>query len=116
MYCKNCGKEVKGNFCANCGSSVNNGQHSSCATHHQPYTSEKEQKLNIMALIGFVVGCISIFLNFWGIVGIVALIFSVVGFVQINNSNEKGKGFAIAGMIMGGFSIIYGFIVLILLM
>ena len=116
MYCRNCGKEMEENFCANCGTAVNNEHPPLYETNRQPYMGETKQNLNTMALVSFVISCISIFLNFWGIVGIVAVVFSVVGFVQTNNSNERGRGFAIAGMILGGLSVLYGFIVLILLM
>lgn len=109
MYCKNCGKEVNGNFCPNCGNSINIEQ-------NQPQQPINQQKTNIMAIVGFVIGCVSIFLNFWGIVGIVSLVFSIIGLVQINNDNGKGKGFAIAGIVIGGFSVLYGFITLLLLM
>lgn len=106
-YCPKCGTEVTGSFCQNCG----------CALNNEPTQTQQvmnNAKLNIMALIGFVIGCVSIFLNFWGIVGIVALVFSIVGLVQINNTNEKGKGFAIAGIALGGFGVLYGFIVILL--
>lgn len=108
-YCSNCGKEVNGNFCPNCGNSINIEQ-------SQPQQQITVQKNNTMAIVGFVVGCVSIFLNFWGIVGIISLVFSVVGLVQIGNGNGKGKGFAIAGIAIGGFSVLYGFITLLLLM
>ena len=66
-------------------------------------------------VLGFVLGCVSVLINFWGIVGLVALVFSIVGFTQINNSGGGGKGFAIAGMILGAIGVIYGFVVLIVL-
>ena len=58
---------------------------------------------------------VSLLLNFWGIVGIVAVILSTVGLTQIRNTNEKGKGLAITGIVVGSISVVYGFITLMLL-
>lgn len=112
-YCSNCGKEVTGAFCSNCGSEVKEEQ---LQIPHQQQKQSEEAKINIMALVGFVIACVSVLINFWGIVGIVALVFSVVGLVQIYNGNGKGKGFSIAGIVIGGISVLYGFIVLLILM
>lgn len=114
-FCTKCGKEITGSFCPNCGNPVNGTQGQAQPMYQAP-PPVSPQKLNIMALVGFILGCASIFLNFWGIVGIVSLVFSVVGLVQISNGNGKGKGFAIAGIVIGGFSVLYGFITLLLLM
>ena len=43
-----------------------------------------------------------------GIVGLVATVLSAVGLAQVKSKNGKGKGFAIAGLIIGIISIIYG--------
>lgn len=119
MYCLNCGKQIHDNavFCPECGTRSMQGQeqvHSAEPIYRQQVTSNA--KVNIMAIIGFVVACVSILINFAGIVGIVALVFSVVGLVQINGGNGKGKGFAIAGIAIGAFSVLYGFIMLLLLL
>ena len=117
-YCSKCGKELEDNaaFRPACGTKTTQEQeqaHSTEPMYSQQTTSNA--KLNIMAIIGFVIACVSLLLNFLGIVGIVALVFSVVGLVQINGGNGKGKGFAIAGTVIGGLSVVYGVITLFMI-
>ena len=43
---------------------------------------------NVFAIVGFVLGIISFFLNFFGIVGILAVVFSAIGLSQISNNQQ----------------------------
>jgi len=103
MYCKQCGTQLveSSEYCSKCGASVD--------------VDSKKEKTNILALIGVILAGVSIFLNFWGIVGISAIVLSVIGLIQINNSNEKGKAMAITGISIGAFSVLYAFIMILLL-
>ncbi len=62
---------------------------------------------NPLALAGFIVGLCSLLINFGGIVGLVATVLSGVGLSKVK-ATGKGKGFAIAGLVIGIISIIYG--------
>ena len=62
---------------------------------------------NSLAIVGFVLGIISFFLNFFGIIGILAVVFSSIALTQISKNGEKGKIFAILGIIFGGINILY---------
>ena len=73
------------------------------------YQQQGKPPMNMLALVGFIVGCVSLLLNFWGLVGIAALILSIIGLVQINQKHTRGKGLAIAGAILGGIGVIWGF-------
>lgn len=103
MFCKNCGAEIieGSNFCLNCGTSVASG--------------ENRNKFNTLSTVGLIVAAISLLLNFWGLVGIAAVILSSIGLIQINRTGEKGKGIAITGILLGAFSIIYGFTMILLM-
>lgn len=68
----------------------------------------EENKNNGLAIAGFVVSLVSLLINFAGIVGLVGTILSAVGLAKCKNLNGKGKGLAIAGLIIGIFSIGYG--------
>ena len=50
----------------------------------------------------------SLIINFAGIVGLVGAILSGIGLIQVSKGNGKGKGLAIAGLIVVIFSILYG--------
>ena len=59
----------------------------------------EEQKYNKSAIIGLVLSIISIFGV--GLAGIVGFILGIVALVQIKHTHEKGKGIAIAAIIIG---------------
>ncbi|MBU5455321.1 DUF4190 domain-containing protein [Caproiciproducens sp. MSJ-32] len=67
---------------------------------------------NALAITGFILGLISWFLNFFGIVAILAIIFSAISFSQIKRKNQKGKVFAIIGLISGIANLIYAFVII----
>jgi len=72
-------------------------------------TKPAEQKYNKSAVIGLVLSIISIFGV--GLAGIVGFILGIVALTQIKHTHEKGKGIAIAAIIVG---FIWGFAVGIL--
>lgn len=92
QICNNCGHEEtrKGKFCPNCG---------------MPYQIVKEQKeMNTMCIVGFV---LSFFCNFIG------LILSIIGLSDAKKKNQSGEGFAIAGIIISSFSLLFGLAIVI---
>jgi hypothetical protein len=62
------------------------------------------QNTNKNAIIGFVLSAISIFGV--GLAGIIGMIFGIVAITQIKHTHEKGKGWAIAAIVIG---LIWGF-------
>lgn len=56
--------------------------------------------MNTLALVGFI-------LSFF--ISVVGLILSIIGLIQINGANgmQKGKGLAIAGIIIGAIGTIF---------
>ena len=74
---------------------------------------DSNNKINSLALAGFITSIISLFLNFWGIVGIVGVVLSSVGLAQINSKKEHCSGLAISGIMIGVFSILYAFYIIV---
>ena len=74
-------------------------------------------KSNGLAIAGFVVSLVSIFFNFYcitGIVtGIVGIILSIIGLKKSSELGGKGKGMAIAGIVLGVVGIVIGIIVIV---
>lgn len=68
----------------------------------QPYGQPgyTQPKMNTLALVGFI-------LSFF--ISVVGLILSIIGLIQINGANgmQKGKGLAIAGIIIGAIGTIF---------
>lgn len=58
-------------------------------------------KTNGLAIAGMVLGIVGMFLSFWGIVPLLAVILSGVALKQIAENGDKGKGMAIAGLVLG---------------
>jgi hypothetical protein len=124
-FCENCGTKIEDGvkFCPNCGKALNALPNEAAAPliQEQPNVVDnnnidEKKKLNTMALIGFIVGLISLLLNFVGIMGIIACIFSGVGIGNFNPKTENNKWMAIIGLLCGIFSVIYGVIKIIELM
>jgi uncharacterized membrane protein len=67
----------------------------------QQVISQKD-KLNVWALLGFI---------FAFVAPILGLIFSIIALVQIKKTGERGRGFAIAGLII---AIVFFVIIIIL--
>ncbi len=59
-----------------------------------------QPKMNTLALVGFI-------LSFF--ISVVGLILSIIGLIQINGANgmQKGKGLAIAGIIIGAIGTVF---------
>ncbi|MDP3961720.1 MAG: DUF4190 domain-containing protein [Pseudorhodobacter sp.] len=62
-------------------------------------TKNTEQKYNKSAVIGLVLSIISVFGV--GLAGIAGFILGIVALTQIKHTHEKGKGVAIAAIIIG---------------
>ena len=58
---------------------------------------------NGLSIAGFSLSCAAIISNIllFGLPGIVGLILSIVGLCQCNKRSEKGRGLAIAGIVIG---------------
>jgi hypothetical protein len=116
MYCSKCGKEIEegSKFCSGCGAAqekTDNQQQPdywSCEEAPVPY--------NTMCIVGIVLSGISLFFSFSGLAGIAGFILSRMGFRQISETGERGEELAIAGMVIGGITAVYGIVVLLVSM
>lgn len=120
MFCKICGKEIQDNseFCPECGAAQQKASPapvSNADRYVNPKSQSTVQKApyNTMCIIGLVISAISLLINFWGLVGIAGTIVSVIGLTNCKQKNENGKSLAIIGIVIGIFSIFYGFIVIL---
>lgn len=124
MYCKNCGSTLpdntsEGEFCTYCGSKVTSDGIAQNHTYQPANTANSNVQpaaTNTFAIAGFVLGLVSWFLNLWGIVGTLAIVFSALGLSKLKHYNNKGKVFAIIGLISGICNVLYFVICLISLM
>ncbi len=119
MFCVNCGKELPdgSSFCPTCGAAQQEATPSPVSGTER-YTAPASQsavqkaKYNTMCIVGLVISCISLLLNFWGLVGIAGTVVSVIGLVSSKERHEQGNTLAIFGIVIGALSIIYALVVL----
>ena len=71
------------------------------------YPEKQNDSVSGTIIAGFVLGLISWFLNFFGIIGIIAIVFSAIGLSQLSRTNQKGKVLAIIGLVLGIINVIY---------
>ncbi len=75
----------------------------------EPFEDEtNNQGTNPLSIAGMVTGIVSLFVNLIGIVGIVAVILSSISLKQIGVRKQKGKGMAIAGLVLGIIGTVFG--------
>ena len=99
MFCKQCGKPIDEGqeFCEECKGAASANAQAQTAQVNQN-TGVKKQ--NSMALTSFIISLVGLLVA--GLpCGIVAIITGIVGLVKFKPEAEKGKGFAIAGLVIG---------------
>ncbi len=112
MFCKVCGCEMPddANVCPRCGSAVENSEF---VATEQP--AAPAAKFSVKAIVGFAVSLVGIIISAIPC-GIVGIIFSILGMKEINTGEKRGKGFAIAGLVVSILDIVFGVINVIIMM
>jgi len=104
ITCPECEKEISdwAEACVNCG----------CPIKKDVSIVEKPKKIktNTLVVVGCIASIVSLFINLWGIVGIVGIILSGAGLIQAGNNGESGKGTGVLGVIVGIASTVYYYI------
>ncbi len=98
MYCQNCGfkNEEGAAFCGNCGTNLK----VKTTIVYPNETAGSNEKYNGMAIAGFVLGIVNIWFGAVFVVGVIGLILSIMGNNQIKLNGGKGKGLAVAGIVI----------------
>lgn len=117
MHCIHCGKELETGaaFCPECGAPQQTGAQPQPVEAQSAASKPVVQKApyNVLSIIGLVVSCISLLLNYYGLVGIAGTVLSVLGLLGCKRKRENGRVLAITGIVLGGASILYGFIAIL---
>ena len=108
-YCAHCGEELldEAVLCPKCGCWVNKEK-----TAESVDTVNHKLKTNVCALVGFILSLVSlvIFVNFFGMASIAGMVCSIVGLKEVNNvKGQRGKEFAITGIVIGALTSLFGF-------
>lgn len=114
MHCIHCGKELETGaaFCPACGAAQQTAVQPAAQSAATKATVQKVP-YNVLSIVGLVVSCISLLLNYYGLVGIAGTVLSVLGLLGCKRKCENGRVLAITGIVLGGASILYGFITIL---
>ena len=108
-YCTHCGAEIleEAVICTKCGCWVEQKNQQGVSPLRG---AVQNAKLNVCAIVGFILSMASIVfvVNFMGFLALAGMIVSVVGLTQIKNAEQKGKGYAVAGIIVGACLFLFG--------
>lgn len=121
INCTNCGNQIADNAmnCPFCGAPVAKqpiqqpyGQQPYGQPMQQPYGMPMQQpygmqKTNGAAVAGFVLSIVGLFLTLWGIIPIIGIVLSAIALKTIGQTGEKGKGLAIAGLVIGIIDLVW---------
>lgn len=125
MFCKKCGNELseKDNFCTKCGYQVNEVAEEKAAVSEStvevapveveasaPVATvvvEEKKKMSGKSVAGFIVSLAGLFVSPI-ICGIIGIILSIKGMKQTKSGELRGRGLAIAGLVLGIISIPWG--------
>ncbi len=113
MYCRICGKETTDGavFCKDCGAGRLEPSSQPISNDTNPHISvnqapNEKVSYNTMCVLGFTLSGISLIFDFQGLLSIAGIVLSVLGLINYKRKNEKGKTFAIFGIIIGVASLI----------
>ena len=113
MFCRFCGHEVHPsyNVCPSCGHALNdvNKMQDNKSSNFSNSNSTRVRSSR-MAIAGFVLGLISYFT--YGFLGILGLIFSIIGMNQTKDGKYSKRGFAIAGVVLSSISLAFWILIL----
>ena len=127
MYCYNCGKEIHNDtvICPNCGArqpgpgysgSNYSSNGSSGYSYNQNYSSYNNTvhtvHYNTCCIVGFIVSIVSIFVRLHGLVPAAGILVSVMGLLEYKKRGEKGKGLAVAGIVISVLSLIISLLII----
>ncbi len=73
-------------------------------------------RYNRMSVAGFILSCSSLVISFFGLNALVGLIFSTVGLSELRFVEERGKGFAVAGIAIAIVSLIINVLAILYVM
>ncbi len=115
MYCKYCGTKLDDDgFCPKCGIVFETEPHTGYEDLQTTYTEKKQEirKTSGMAVAGFVLAILYLFSSgkISGILGLLSFVFSLVGMSHTKNGVMRGRGFAIAGLIICLIPFVLGFL------
>jgi hypothetical protein len=70
-------------------------------------------RFNVLAIVSFILGIVGFFVSIFGVVSLVALILGIVSRNQAGKAGQRGRGLALAAIILGAVGVVFTIIGLI---
>lgn len=101
MFCGECGKEVSINdrICSECGNPLDSNENVSEVVKNNVSNQKSDNSTNNLCLSGMIVGIISFFIDFWGLVSATGLTLSIIGYNQVKGTNGSNLNRARIGIV-----------------
>lgn len=111
--CPNCGCPVKAiTYCTSCGEKVTDGNYCT-ACGKSNIAKNNNDKMCSLALAGGITGICSFIIDPAGLAAITAIVLSSIGLNKTKVAGQKGKGWAITGLVCGIVELVFKFIMLV---
>ena len=117
VYCRECGSELSSSNsrCNNCGYQpnnnfhVNNNPNNLYENTNMSNMPKKQDNTNNLCLAGMIIGIVSFFIDFFGLVSLTGLTLSIVGYNQVKNTEGSNVNRARIGMVCSGIELVIKF-------
>ena len=118
VYCGECGNEVSINdrICKECGNPLDNVGNVKNNSNSNFQKSNISDKNNSLCLSGMIVGVISFFIDFWGLVSATGLTLSIIGYNQVKGTSGSNINRARIGIVCSSIELALKVIQIIVLM
>ena len=103
MYCFKCGKEIgdEERYCPFCGELQPQNQTSDIKEN-----KDKTSEYNIFAMLGLICSLSFVVVGFKVLMGVASIVLGAIALYQIKKEGSKGKGCAIAAIIIGSVEVV----------
>ncbi len=111
MFCQQCGEKNPDDskFCSKCGAALVQTKAAPAPAAPAPAPAATGERTSGMAVAALIMGILGFL--FFGLLSILAIIFGAIGISQTNKDPRlKGKGMAVAGLVLGIIGIVGGVI------
>ena len=111
--CPNCGFMNRTTFCPECDTPLNNKVNiwPNCGYACYQQTQNSHTEINALCVTGMILGFISFLIDFWGIISLTALVFSVIGLFK--SQEISNSAMAIVGIIASSIELFFKIVMLL---
>src|SRR5574344_636942 len=107
--CKNCGSKLSPDdkFCLNCGKKVDGDENIIFQNEKSSINQSQEKKIDSYAILAFIFSILGLIRGYGLLLAVISISMGISSFKRIKLvENEKGKGLAIASIVLGAVGVV----------